>query len=306
MRTIGIFGGSGFVGAHIAKQLRERGDAVIIFSRSPRESEAGIRYAQWDPKAKSIDANALAGLDGVVSLAGAGVVDKRWTKAYKQEIRDSRVESTHFLHQQLAQHAPACKTFVAASATGYYGPDRAARGAFKEPDDPFHDYLADVCRQWEEASRACSDRYRTSVIRIGIVLGLEGGAYPQFAGPQRFGIMPILGSGRQVVSWIHVEDLAALFLRALDDESWRGVYNGVAPSPVTQATIMKTIASVKGGIRIPVPVPGFALRIGLGESAIEVLKSCTVSAQHVLASGFGFRFRDIRNAVADLEGKTKA
>lgn len=232
-------------------------------------------------------------------------MDKRWTKAYKQEILDSRVLTTRFLHEQLGMHASACSSFVAASAIGYYGPDRAARGAFKEEDDPFHDFLADACRQWEEASAAKADRYRTSIIRIGIVLGLEGGAYPQFAGPQRFGVMPILGSGRQVVSWIHVEDVAALFIRALTDEKWRGVYNGVAPVPVTHATIMKTIASVKGGIKIPVPVPGFALRIGLGESAVEVLKSCTVSAQHVQASGFSFRFREIRAAVADLESKAK-
>lgn len=303
MRTVGIFGGSGFVGTHIAKQLRDAGHQVVVFSRSPKQGQDGIRFAHWDPAKKTIDTQVLSTLDGVVNLAGSGVVDKRWTKAYKQEILDSRVVSTHFLHEQLAIHAPNCKAFVAASATGYYGPDRAARGAFKEGDDPFHDFLADVCRQWEEASAAGTDRYRTSIIRIGIVLGKEGGAYPQFAGPQRFGVMPILGSGRQVVSWIHVEDLAALFIRALTDETWRGVFNGVAPVPVTHATIMKTIASVKGGLKIPVPVPGFALRIGLGESAIEVLKSCTVSSQHVQASGFNYSFRDIRDAVIDLEGK---
>jgi uncharacterized protein (TIGR01777 family) len=303
MRTIGIFGGSGFVGAHIASQLREAGKEVIIFSRRPKQGTGDVSFAQWDPSTKTIDAAAVAKLDAVVSLAGSGVVDKRWSKAYKQEILDSRVVSTHFLHEQLAKHAPDCRAFVAASATGYYGPDRAARGPFKEDDEPFHDFLADVCRQWEEASAAASDRYRTSIIRIGIVLGNEGGAYPQFAGPQRFGITPVLGSGRQIVSWIHVEDLAALFIRALTDEGWRGVYNGVAPSPAMHATIMKTIASVKGGLKIPIPVPGFALRIGLGESAIEVLKSCTVSAQHVLQSGFRFRFRDIRDAVTDLEKK---
>jgi len=304
MRTIGIFGGSGFVGMHIASQLREQEKEVIIFSRHPRQGQHGISYAQWDPSNKTIDTAAVAKLDAVISLAGSGVVDKRWSKAYKQEILDSRVMSTHFLHEQLVQHAPGCKAFVAASATGYYGPDRAARGPFKEGDEPFHDFLADVCRQWEEASAAGADRYRTSIIRIGIVLGNEGGAYPQFAGPQRFGVMPILGSGKQVVSWIHVDDLAALFIRAVTDETWRGAYNGVAPSPVMHVTIMKTIASVKGGIKIPVPVPGFALRIGLGESAIEVLKSCTVSAQHVLQSAFNFRFKDIRDAVMDLEKKS--
>jgi uncharacterized protein (TIGR01777 family) len=141
---------------------------------------------------------------------------------------------------------------------------------------------------------------RTVNIRIGIVLAPEAGAFREFAKPLGFGVMPILGSGKQVISWIHVDDLAQLFLKALEDTTMAGVYNGVAPAPVNGATMMRTIANVKGGLAIPAPVPAFVLKLALGEMSIEILKSCTVSADKTLKSGFNFHYPDLHSAVTQL------
>lgn len=299
MKTIGITGGTGFVGRHLAAHLADKGYAVVIFSRSSKSSEGAIRHAHWDPDGRKIDVTALQNLDAMVHLAGAGVADKRWTPERKKEIVDSRVAATEFLISQLAAHAPRCKTFVAASATGYYGPDRSG-SPFTEDDPPYTDFLAKVCVAWERASMTASDRYRTAIFRFGIVLGKDGGAYPELAGPMKFGIMPILGSGRQMVSWIHVADIAGMIRTALEDESCAGIYNAVAPGPVAHKTLMQTIAGAKGGIRIPAPVPPFVLGIIMGEASIEVLKSCTVSSKKAEALPYTFQYPTVASAVAAI------
>jgi uncharacterized protein (TIGR01777 family) len=200
----------------------------------------------------------------------------------------------------LKEFAPRCKTFVAASAIGFYGPDRDGI-PFTETAGAYNDFMGYTCRVWEEASQKASDFLRTVIIRIGIVLGRDGGAYPQLAGPLSFGIMPILGNGRQMVSWIAIDDLVRLFTFALEHEGLSGIYNGVAPSPVSHRQLMQTIRKVRGGLAIPVPVPAFLLRLLLGEMGGEVLKSCTVSPQKTLSTGFTFDYPDINSALKGLE-----
>jgi hypothetical protein len=299
-KTIGITGGTGFIGRHIARNLAAAGHSVIVFTRSPKAAEGNIRYALWRPDSEQIDGSALQEVEAVIHLAGAGVADKRWTPERKEEIMSSRVAATHFLHHALRADAPACKVFVAASASGYYGPDRDGLTPFTEDAPPYNDFLAGVCVAWESASFSASGRYRTAVLRIGIVLGKDGGAFPKLAGPMRFGVMPVLGSGQQMVSWIHVEDLAQLFVTAALNERFQGVCNAAAPHPVTHRKLMKTIAAAKGGLRIPVPVPAWALRVIMGEASAEVLKSCTLSCKKVLELGFQFRFPDLKDAIQDI------
>lgn len=298
MSTIGITGGTGFVGQHVATLLRKRGDEVVIFTRHmPKERPLErTRYALWDADKGTCDTEAMSTLDGVIHLAGAGIADKRLTDKRKREIVDSRVMGTNFLVAQLRAHAPKCKGMVSASATGFYGADEDGSIPFKETAKPAKDFLGDTCRQWEAASQTASDFLDTAILRFGIVLGKESGAFPQFVQPMGFGVMPILGSGRQVVSWIEVDDLARLILFALDNKL-RGIYNAVAPNPVTHKQLMQTIAKEKGGLKIPVPVPAFLLKIALGELSEEVLKSCTVSAQKTLATGFSFNYPEIDSAV---------
>lgn len=303
MATIGITGGTGFVGKHLQKLFTEGGHNVVIFSRNAdkKSKNPNVSFAHWNPDAQACDTDALQTLDAVIHLAGAGVADKRWTDKRKQEIVDSRVIGTRFLVKQLKAHAPKCKTLVSASAIGYYGPDRDGLVPFKEENSPSTDFLATTCEKWEAEALPAASFLRLCTIRIGIVLGHEGGAYPQFANPLKFGVMPILGAGKQIVSWIHVDDLARIMEYAVFNEALYGVYNAVAPFPVSNKELMQTLAKAKGGISIPVQVPSFALKLALGEMSIEVLKSCTVSAAKVLETGFQFGFNTLKEAAEDLQ-----
>ena len=300
MKTIGIAGGSGFVGRHIAPLLVQEGFEVIIFSRGKAKQEGKIQFANWHPEKKEIDETALAKVQAMINLAGAGVTTQRWTDAYKKEIISSRVDATHFLQDALRKHAPECTTYIATSATGFYGPDRPDSIPFKEEAPPYSDFLGEVCRLWEEASWQASAVYRTVIFRLGIVLGKDGGAYPELSGPMKFGVMPIIGGGRQMVSWIHVDDVVRMMQYALDNEKLSGIYNAVSPEPISHKALMQAIASAKGGLKIPVPVPGFGLKILMGESSIEVLKSCTASAEKISDAGFKFSFPTIQKATKAL------
>jgi uncharacterized protein (TIGR01777 family) len=299
MSTIGITGGTGFVGQHLTDLLISKGHNVTIFTTqvAKKPTKTQVTYAHWNPKQGAFDINALKEIDAVVHLSGAGIADKRWTEKRKKEIVDSRVNGTDFLVTQLREHAPNCKTLVAASASGWYGPDRDGLIPFTETAPAYNDFLGNTCLQWETASSMAASFLRTAILRFGIVLGREGGAFPQFAGPMSFGIVPILGSGRQVVSWIEVDDLARLILFSLENESISGTYNATAPNPVTHKELMNTIARVKGRIKIPIPVPAFLLKIALGELSEEVLKSCTISDKKIQDAGFTFKHTDITHAV---------
>jgi uncharacterized protein (TIGR01777 family) len=305
MRMIGITGGTGFVGRHVAQLIKSSGDQLVIFTRDPEhhKPEEGITYAYWCPEENKCDLTALTQLDAVIHLAGAGIADKRWTAKRKKEIVDSRTLGTNFLVNKLKEYAPGCHTLIAASAIGNYGPDRGNK-PFTEDDEAYDDFLAQTCVKWETATHNADMLLRTVILRFGIVLGEDGGAYPEFAKPMSFGVVPILGSGEQVMSWIHVHDLARLILLSIDSQKMAGTYNAVSPNPVKHKDLMKTIAAKKGGIKIPAPVPAFALKLALGEMSTEVLKSCTVSNQKLQNSGFSYMYSDIDKAIsAIVDGK---
>lgn len=296
MKTIGITGGTGFVGTHLRERLAEAGYKVIIFSRGKKESEGNVEFVHWDASKGIIDKEALKRLDAMVHLAGAGVTDERWTEKRKKVILRSRTETTDFLVQSLKEYAPNCKTFLAASATGYYGPDKGSK-PFVESDAPANDFLANVCVQWEASSQKAQAFARVVIFRFGIVLGRDGGAFPQLAGPMKFGAMPILGTGKQIVSWVQICDLICMMKTALKDETYSGIYNAVSPQPVSNKVLMEAIAKAKGGLKIPFRVPAFLLRIIMGEASIEVLKSCTVSSKKLAEAGFVFQYPEVAAAV---------
>lgn len=302
MLTIGITGGTGLVGMHLTKLFNDKGYKTIVFTRSrDKKSTGNVSYAYWNPDNGECDTNALQNMDVVIHLAGAGVADKRWTDARKKEILDSRVKGAQFLVAQLKAHAPNCRTMIGVSGIGYYGADKSNTPPFTEDMQPANDFLSNVCVQWEQAEMAAASFLRTVIFRIGIVLGNESGAYPELTKPMAFGIVPILSSGKQMVSWIHIDDLCRMMLYAIEHDNMQGTYNAVGHAPVTHKTLMKTIAKEKGGIKIPVPVPAFVLKIMLGEMSTEVLKSATVSANKILATGFTFKYNTLDSAVHALE-----
>lgn len=299
---VGITGGTGTVGTHVAAMLVNNGHQVTILSRNPPtgNTKPGYTYALWNAEKQQCDTNALQQLDAVIHLAGEPVAGKRWSAAQKEKIASSRVIGTRFLVDQLRQHAPNCKTMIAASAIGFYGPDAAPPVPFTEEAPAHNDFLGTICQQWEAEEHKADDFMRTVIIRIGLVMATEAGAFKEFVTPLSLGVMPILGSGRQVASWIHITDLARLMLFALDNSNMRGPYNAVAPHPVSNKELMKTVAHIKGGFHIPAPAPSFLLQLMLGEMSIEVLKSCTVSAAKTLGTGFSFTYPDIGSAVKEL------
>lgn len=308
-KTILITGGTGLVGKALTKALLSKGYAVTILTREKKVFDANQNpaYAHWDLKQKYIDPIAIQTADHIIHLAGAGVADKRWTKERKQEIRDSRVHSGELLVKSLQAIPNKVQSVVSASAIGWYGPDpEPGFSGFIESDPHDNSFLGITCKEWEEAIDPVSQIGKRLVkIRIGIVLAKEEGAFPEFARSFRFGVKAILGSGRQVISWIHINDLVNIFIRAIETESMTGVYNGVAPHPVTHQEMMKAIGKAKRKFFLPLSVPAVVLKILLGEMSVEVLKSTTVRPVRLVEEEFAFQFSDISGAVGNLTAKAR-
>jgi uncharacterized protein (TIGR01777 family) len=306
MATVLISGGTGLIGSALTKLLVERGHDVIILTRNiegNHQTQKNISYATWDVKAKTIDRTAIEKADYIVHLAGANVGDKRWTNRRKKEIVESRTQSAGLLVKALKEIPNKVSAVISASAIGWYGPDPQIPNPkpFIESDPANNDFLGSTCKQWEESILPVMNLgKRLVVLRTGIVLSNDGGAYAEFKKPMKFGVAPILGSGNQVVSWIHIADVARMYAEAMENEKWSGIYNAAAPNPVNNRTLITAIAKQKTFV-IKVPAPAFALKLALGEMSIEVLKSCTVSAKKAQVNGFQFFFPTIEAAVNNLK-----
>jgi hypothetical protein len=303
MTTITITGGTGMIGAALTKKLAAKGHNIIILSRKAKAPSGRILYKEWDVEKGTIDSTAVTEADYIVHLAGANVADGRWTEKRKKEIVDSRVKSGNLLVKTLHNQPNKVKAVISASAQGWYGADPHIPNPkpFVETDGADNDFLGRTCQLWEEAiSPVAAMGKRLVIFRIGIVLSKEGGAFAEFKKPLTFGAATILGKGNQVVSWIHLDDLVRLFTTAIEDNTWQGVYNAVAPYPVSNKELILEIARQRGKFSIPFHVPAFALKLALGEMSIEVLKSTTVSSQKAEEAGFQFLYPTIDKAVAAL------
>lgn len=304
-QTILITGGTGLVGTALTQMLVAKGYRVIILSRSKRSSnDSNISYAEWDVEKQTIDEAAIASADYVVHLAGAGIADKRWSEERKKEIVTSRTESSTLLVKALQQMPNKVKAVVSASAIGWYGDDKKLptdKKAFTEDMPATRAFLGETCRVWEQSIKPVNDITRLVILRFGIVLSNEGGAFVEFIRPAKFGIAAVLGSGKQIISWIHINDLCRMVVHAIEHEELHGVYNAVAPQPVSNKALTLQLAKrMKGSFFIPVHVPAFALKLILGEMSIEVLKSATVSCNKIKAAGFTFLYPSIETALDEL------
>ena len=309
--TVLITGGTGLIGKALTKSLLDKGYRVIILSRNPdapanRSGESRSTLALWDINRGTIDPAAIRDATHIIHLAGANVGEKRWTQKRKKEIIDSRVRSGELLVKALKEIPNQVRTVISSSAIGWYGPDPVNDPAFKgfsETDPSSNDFLGTTCKAWEEAIRpVVTMGKRLVTFRTGIVLSREGGAYPEYRKPVSFGLATILGNGKQAVSWIHLDDLVRMYVKAVEDESLSGVYNAVAPTPVKNKDLILAIAKlVKGWFYIPVYIPAAALKLVLGEMSMEVLKSATVSCGKIHNKPFTFLYPSIEAAVRHLE-----
>lgn len=302
MRIV-VTGATGFVGTTLVRELLTAGHAVTALSRdaarAARRLPARCRVLAWDA-AGPLDPSVLSGADAIVHAAGEGIVDARWSTARKRAIRDSRVDTSaalvHALGQLGTNERP--RVLVSASAIGWYG-DRDDT-LLDEQSAPGTGFLADVCRDWEQAVfRAQALGVRTVAVRVGVVLGREGGAFSRLLPLFRLGLGGRLGSGRQWFSWIHLQDLVGLLRHVLEHPDAAGPINGVAPEPVTNITFTAALGRT---LHRPAlfPVPAAALRMALGEMSAVLLGSQRVRPQAAQRLGFAFRYPTVRSALEDL------
>ncbi len=307
MQTVLISGGTGLVGKALTNLLTAKGYSVIILSRQLSAgrhyfASPNVSFAQWDVKKQEMDVAALQQADYIIHLAGAGVMDKKWTEEYKKEIVDSRVNSSKLIVECLQQHPNKVKAVISASAIGFYGKDEEPPKVFTEEAPADKSFLGSTCQLWEESMQpVIALNKRLVQLRIGIVLSKEGGALKEFITPIKMGVAAILGNGKQIISWVHIDDLCRMFLFAIENENINGIYNAVAPAAVSNKLLTLTLAKkIKRLFYIPFYVPTFILKIMLGSRSIEILKSTTVSCKKIIAAGFNFQFENIEMALGDL------
>ncbi|MEB2773950.1 TIGR01777 family oxidoreductase [Algoriphagus sp. D3-2-R+10] len=293
MKNILISGGSGLIGHKITQLLELKGYSVAWLSRSPQNQKSFL----WDVEKQNIDPEAVEWADAIIHLAGAGVAEKRWTDDRKKLILDSRIQSTRLLYNAVERSSSKPNAFISASAVGYYGFDTGT-SLMDETQESGSDFLAKVVVAWEnEVKRMEELHLRTVMLRIGIVLDDKGGALGEMMKPP---IAAPLGNGDQWMSWIAIDDLARMFVFALEKTTLQGVFNAVGPNPATNQQLTQAAAKAKGKPYVGIGVPGFVLKLVLGEMAAMVLGGNRASSQKIQKAGFDFECPDLEPALKHI------
>jgi len=289
-----VTGSTGFVGSALVPFLAASGHRITRLVRTAPEH--GIAEVQWDPEARIIDIARLEGLDAVVHLAGENIATGRWTAEKKAKIRDSRVGGTRLLCDSLAGLKQPPKVMVCASAIGYYG-DRGDE-LLTEESAPGTGFLAGVCREWEAAAKpAVQKEIRVVHLRFGMVLSGAGGALARLLPPFKMGLGGVLGTGRQYIGWIAMDDLLGVIAHALTTEALQGPVNAVTPNPVTNQEFTQTLGRLLSRVTL-FSMPAVAARLTFGEIADEVLlASQRVQPTRLMATGYRFRYPDLEGAL---------
>jgi uncharacterized protein (TIGR01777 family) len=296
METILITGGTGLIGSHLCPRLEEEGYAIALLSRG-KKSLNGYQIFEWNPEKEEIEEGAIESADYIIHLAGANIGEKKWTQKRKKEIVESRIKGIDFLYRKIKEKNKSIKAFVSSSAVGYYGSVTGGK-IYNENDSPGNDFLAQVCVKWEKAA----DQFqhfgiRTVKLRSGVVLSREGGALDQMKTPVQMGIGSPLGSGKQYVPWIHIDDLCSIYIKAIEESKITGAYNAVAPDYRTNAEFMHLIADISNKPFWLPAVPAVMLKILLGEKASIVLEGSRISCEKIQQEGFSFKFPTLENAL---------
>ena len=298
-KKILITGATGMIGGLLSQKLIDKGFEVACLSRRKKDLSP-VKCYTWDVEKGEIEAEALENVDYIIHLAGAGIADKRWTEKRKKEIIQSRVQSAELLFKTMQAQAIKPKAYLTASGISIYGDDKGS--TWLDEESPLaNSFLAQVAKAWENSSQLFENEgIRTVQLRIGIVLGTEGGALPKLAKPVRYGVGAALGSGKQYTSWIHIEDVCNFIVQAIEQESIMGAYNLVAPQPVNNQDFTKLLAEVLQKPLFLPSIPSFMLKMLLGEMSATVLGSLRVSAKKMENTSFEFTFPELKGALEDL------
>lgn len=292
MKKILLSGGTGFIGtklvSHLLQAFSEVEITVLIRDEKDRKQASRVRYCRWNVEEGFIASDVPQDIDTVIHLAGASIAEKRWTSDRKKVVLESRTKSTKLLVDWIATSGKEVKTFVSASAIGWYGAAHDQQ-QFVEEDSAGEDFLAKVCAAWEAAAEPLrNSNVRTVWIRTGLVLHPDGGMWKELKKAFIFRIAPRFGHGKQVFSWISLHDLLRLYTFAAVTSTITGPINAVAPHPEQQAVLTRKLLKKTPGTAFVLPIPAFALKIGLGDLSQELLKHAPVSSKKAEKAGFTF------------------
>ncbi|MDP5092036.1 MAG: TIGR01777 family oxidoreductase, partial [Polaribacter sp.] len=283
-----ITGGTGLIGSKLTQLLIERNHEVAILSRKPSQKNE----FKWDIVNNFIDEKAFENIDFIIHLAGAGIADERWSNARKKELIDSRVQSANLLFENIKKFKTPLKGFISASGIGYYGAV-TSNEIFEETAKAGDDFLAEICIKWEAAAMQFeNEQIPVTILRTGVVLSSSGGALEKMKTP----VVTPLGSGKQYLPWIHIDDLCEMYLKAIEN-NLVGIYNAVAPEHQTSYSFSKQLAKSINKPFVGIPVPSFLLKIVFGEMSVILLEGSRISANKIKKSGFSFRFETLKKAL---------
>ena len=297
-KNVLLTGGTGFVGKHLTDVLIDSGFTVSVLSRGNRKDTPSITYYKWNLKDNFIDNEAILKADYIIHLAGEGIVEKRWTENRKKAILESRIKPIELIHEVLKKNNKSLDSFVSASAVGIYGAV-TSQEICTEETPAANDFLGTTCQKWEAAAdEITSLGIRTVKIRTGIVLGKNEGFLKKIMPSFKIGFGAILGSGKQYLPWIHVEDLAQIYLKAITDTEMHGAYNATITDNTTNAKLSKILAHLYGyTIWLP-KIPAFLIKFFLGEMSVAVLEGQRVSSEKIQKAGFEFQYNEIETTLS--------
>jgi uncharacterized protein (TIGR01777 family) len=297
MSKVLIAGGSGSIGRRLTDELVSVGHEVFWLSRTP-DKFTHLKAFYWDPSSYEINSDALD-VDVIINLAGAGIADKPWTKNRKRLIINSRVQSASTLFEALKNGDRKPELYIGASAIGYYG-DRPDEKNLTERSESGLDFVSECCVKWEEATQKMAELgIPISILRIGIVLDKECGAFTKMALPLKFLSAPYFGNGEQYYSWIHVDDMVGI-IRYVMESRLEGTFNAVSPNPCTNRDLMKSLSEAKNRASLTFGIPKSLLKLTMGEMHAILTNSSHISSQKLQGAGYVFSFKDIDSAMSEL------
>ena len=295
MKNILIAGGSGLIGNELVKKLNEKNFETIILSRNKLKVDNKTIF-YWNPDKDEIDINAFENVDTIINLTGENISTKRWTNSQKLIIEKSRTESTNLLFETVKSNNSQVKTYISASAIGFYGTYNSDK-IFTENDVCGTDFLASVCEKWENAAKQFSEIVeRTIIFRTGVVFSKKAGAFPKLIESLKFRTIAILGNGKQQVPFIHIDDLVEMYVFAIENNQMNGIYNAVSPSQKTNLEIMTEIQKQTNFWTFKIFIPSIFMKIIFGEMASILLYGSKVSSEKIQKSGFQFKYFIFKNS----------
>ncbi|MEZ4799664.1 MAG: TIGR01777 family oxidoreductase [Flavobacteriales bacterium] len=292
-----ITGGSGLVGTRITQLLLERGDEVINLTtqKDLTSNMKGLTHVYWNPSKSILDKLSIEGADAAINLAGYNV-SNRWTSDNKKKIVESRLESTQLLVQTMRSLDVAPRILVSTSASGYYPSSQMQQ---EENATAGSGFLSELSQKWEQSAEQIGSKSKLCILRVSVVLSKKGGALAKLLPLFKWGLGSALGTGRQMMSWIHIDDLAKMYIHCIDQQL-NGIYNACSPAPVTNYTFSKSLATaLKKPFFLPA-VPAFVLKLVLGEMSSMLLESQNLSSQKIVGTGFRFEYFNIDQAFSQI------